>query len=113
MVINDRYRLEAEIGRGGMGTVYRAYDTLLERPVAVKILHETSLGSQGRARLLREAQSAARLNHPNITAVYDAGETDNAPYIVMELVPEGKTLRDQPPASFEAIAALGLQICAP
>ena len=112
MVINDRYRLEAEIGRGGMGTVYRAYDTLLERPVAVKILHETSLGSQGRARLLREAQSAARLNHPNITAVYDAGETDNAPYIVMELVPEGKTLRDQPPASFEAIAALGLQICA-
>jgi len=109
----NRYRLDAEIGRGGMGTVYRAHDVLLDRPVAVKVLADTRLGTEGRARLLREAQAAARLNHPNIVAVYDAGETDGAsraPFIVMELV-EGQTLYKQPPDSLEAALVIGRQIC--
>src|SRR5512134_826431 len=94
--LHNRYRLEAELGQGGMGTVYRAYDTLLDRPVALKVLSATGLGTEGRARLLREARAAAKLNHPNIMAIYDAGETEPAalpavagpalPFIVMELL---------------------------
>ena len=76
--LQNRYRLDAELGRGGMGTVYRAHDTLLDRDVAVKVLSDTGLGTEGRARLLREAQAAAKLNHPNIVAVYDAGEVGRA-----------------------------------
>ena len=57
LLINNRYKLESELGRGGMGIVYRAQDTLLERAVAVKMLWASNLGSQGRARLLREASS--------------------------------------------------------
>ncbi len=70
----NRYHLDAELGRGGMGAVYRAHDSLLDRAVAVKVLSASDLGTEGRARLLREAQAAARLNHPNIVTVYDAGE---------------------------------------
>ena len=69
----DRYRLGEILGRGGMGTVYRAHDTVLNRDVAVKLLSATGLGTEGKARMLREAQSAAGLNHPNIVAVHDAG----------------------------------------
>ncbi len=75
-LLNDRYRLEAELGRGGMGAIYRAYDLLLDRPVAVKVLSHPGLGTQGRARLLHEAQAAARLNHPNVVSIYDAGFAD-------------------------------------
>ena len=73
-LLQNRYRLDAELGTGGMGTVYRAHDTLLDRDVAVKILNDAGLGTAGRARLLREAQAVAKLNHPNIVAVHDAGE---------------------------------------
>ncbi len=75
--LQNRYRLDAELGHGGMGTVYRAHDTLLDRDVAVKVLNDTGLGTEGRARLLREAQAVAKLNHPNIVAVHDAGEVDS------------------------------------
>ena len=94
-LLNGRYRIDAELGRGGMGVVYRALDTLLERPIAVKVVSTTLLGSGGRARLLREARAAARLNHPNVVSVYDAGEAAGAadiPFIVMELV-VGESLR--------------------
>ena len=64
-LLNERYRLEAELGQGGMGVVYRAHDMLLDRDVAAKVLSSSGLSAQGRARLLREAQAAARLNHPN------------------------------------------------
>ena len=64
--LHNRYRLDEELGRGGMAVVYRAYDTLLQRDVAVKVLSATPLDTQGRARLLREARAAASLNHPNI-----------------------------------------------
>jgi eukaryotic-like serine/threonine-protein kinase len=94
-LLNKRYRVEAQLGQGGMGIVYRARDTLLDRDVAVKLLSEDSrLGSQGRARLLREAQAAAQLNHPNVVSIYDAGQANGRPYIVMELV-DGESLYDR------------------
>src|SRR3989337_717645 len=96
--IQNRYRIDAELGRGGMGVVYRAHDTLLDRPVALKVLSDSGLGTEGRARLLREAQAAARLDHPNIVSVYDAGETESMPFIVMQLV-TGASLHDCGPLS--------------
>ena len=109
-LINNRYLLETELGRGGMGVIYRARDTLLERPVAVKVLGNAKLGSQGRARLLREARAAAQLNHPNIVAVYDAGEVEDLPYLVMELV-EGDTLYDKRPQTNAEMIEVARQIC--
>jgi adenylate cyclase len=110
-LLRKRYRLDAEIGRGGMGVVYRGHDTLLERAVAVKVLSETTLDSEGRARLLREAQAAAQLNHPNIASVHDAGEAEGVPFIVMELV-EGPSLHEEPPEDLEVIVGLAGQVCA-
>jgi ABC-type oligopeptide transport system substrate-binding subunit/DNA-binding SARP family transcriptional activator len=89
--MEERYRLGVELARGGMGAVYRSYDTLLKRDVAVKVLAGAALDSESHARLLREAQAAAKLNHPNIVSVHDAGEMGGAPAIVMELV-EGEPL---------------------
>jgi non-specific serine/threonine protein kinase len=109
-LINERYRLDSELGRGGMGTIYRAHDTLLDRDVAVKVLSDTTLNAESRARLLREAQAAARLNHPNIVSVHDAGEAEPAmPYIVMELV-EGEAL--QVGHSLEQTLSIAEQVCA-
>lgn len=121
-VLVNRYRLDAEIGRGGMGVVYRAHDLLLDRDVAVKLLSQTNLGAEGRARLLREAQAAARLNHPNIVGVYDVGFVDDiapdppakagqSPFIVMELV-EGETLYTRYPLAPEQLLTVTQQICA-
>ncbi len=110
-VLLSRYRIDSELGHGGMGTVYRARDTMLNRAVAVKVLNATGLGTEGKARLLAEAQAAAKLNHPNIVAVYDAGEAEGQPFIVMELV-EGQTLRDFHPQNLDQTLALARQICA-
>jgi serine/threonine protein kinase len=95
VVSGGRYRLERELGQGGMATVYLARDAELDRSVAVKILAERLAGDAAfRKRLLREARLAARLSHPNVVSVYDVGETeDGRPYIVMECV-EGLTLAD-------------------
>jgi serine/threonine-protein kinase len=110
-----RYRLERPLGHGGMATVYLGHDSELDRPVAVKVLAESLAGDEAfRRRFLREARVAARLSHPNVVAVYDAGEESGRPYIVMEYV-EGRTLaevlgqRGQLPAD-EAVG-LGLQAC--
>ncbi len=94
-----------------MGAIYRAHDTFLERDVAVKLLDETGLGTEGRSRLLNEARAAAQLNHPNIVSIYDAGEQNGAPYIVMELV-EGESLFDLRPQKIAEIIAISKQICA-
>ncbi len=73
--LGGRYRLDAEIGRGGMSTVYRAFDTVLERPVAIKVMYrEIAADSDQLERFRREAKAAARLNHPHIVTVIDAGE---------------------------------------
>ncbi len=91
----DRYELGAELGAGGMGRVVTAYDRRLERPVAVKLIREELLEEPGtRERLLREARSAARLHHPNTVAVFDVGEADGRPFVVMELI-EGRSLDDR------------------
>jgi non-specific serine/threonine protein kinase len=109
--LQKRYRIDAEIGRGGMGVVFRAHDTLLDRDVAIKVLNDARLSAESRARLLREAQAAAQLNHPNIVTVHDAGEADGAPFVVMELV-EGASLHDHPPETFPDIIRIARQLCA-
>lgn len=109
--LNDRYKLEAELGRGGMGTVYRAHDETLKRDVAIKMLSELGLGTEGRDRLLNEAQAIAQLSHPNIVSVFDAGEQDGTPYIVMEVI-EGASLHDRPPKDMAGIARVAAQVCA-
>jgi serine/threonine-protein kinase len=87
------YLVGEPLGEGGMGVVYRAVDEKLGRPVAIKFLHaERSADAQARARFLREARAASTLDHPNIGTVYEIGESDGAPYIVMALY-EGETLR--------------------
>ncbi len=98
-LLGGRYRLDAQIGRGGMSTVYRAFDTTLERPVAIKLMHrEIASDSDQLERFRREARSVARLNHPHIVTVIDAGEEPaedggSTPYIVLEYV-EGETLKE-------------------
>ncbi len=86
----DRYVVEALLGRGGMGSVYRALDTRLRRPVALKVL--SVAGDEAVALALREARAAAAVRHPGVAAVFDAGEMGGLAYIVMELVP-GASLR--------------------
>jgi serine/threonine protein kinase len=87
-------RVVAKIGEGGMGVVYRAYDEVLHRDVAVKVVNkDTRLDSSAGQRLLQEARSSSALAHPNICTIHEVGETDGEFYIVMELV-EGKSLHD-------------------
>ena len=81
-----KYILRRELGRGGMGIVYEGEDTLLERAVAIKVLPMDAADDVRLAQLMREARCAARLNHPNTVAVYDAGEHAGGVYIAMELV---------------------------
>jgi len=91
-LVNDRYRVERSIGRGGMAEVFLAHDILLDRPVALKVLFpEYAIDPNFVERFRREAQSAAALTHPNIVAVYDWGKVNATYFIAMEYV-EGKTL---------------------
>ena len=82
----SRYRIQAKIGEGGMGIVYRALDERLERVVALKVLRLGQIDPQHRERLLREAQMTAALNHPNIVTVYDTGSSGEIDFIAMEYV---------------------------
>ncbi|MFL5845568.1 MAG: protein kinase domain-containing protein [Solirubrobacteraceae bacterium] len=94
-LLNDRYRLDAQVGTGGMSTVYKAFDTVLERCVAIKLMHRPlAQDSDQLERFRREARAVAQLNHPHIVGVIDAGEDDGAPFIVFEFV-EGETLKDR------------------
>jgi TolB-like protein/Tfp pilus assembly protein PilF/predicted Ser/Thr protein kinase len=88
------YRIERLLGRGGMGSVFLAYDTTLHRHVALKMLEGPGDGDQARNRLLREARSAAALNHPNICTIHEIGEANGSAFIAMEYV-EGRCLRDR------------------
>jgi Tol biopolymer transport system component len=87
------YRLDHQLGEGGMGTVYRATDTKLNRAVAIKFVSADLADASARRRFQREAQLASSLNHPHILTVHDAGEQDGRQYLVSELV-DGGTLRD-------------------
>jgi eukaryotic-like serine/threonine-protein kinase len=92
-VLSGRYRLESKLGSGGMSTVYLAVDEVLDRAVAIKLLHrEISEEADQLERFRREARAAARLSHPNLVGVIDAGEDDGRPYIVFEYI-EGRTLK--------------------
>ncbi len=93
-LLDGRYRIIDQIATGGMATVYRAHDTRLDRPVAVKILHAGFASDPAAvARFQREARAAARLSHPDVVAVFDQGTEGNDPFLVMEYV-AGGTLRD-------------------
>lgn len=87
-----RYEIEAQLGAGGMGVVFRAQDTKLRRPVAIKFLSDQVADVAARRRFQREAQTASSLNHPHIVAVYDAGEFEGRQYLVTEFV-DGGTLK--------------------
>jgi eukaryotic-like serine/threonine-protein kinase len=87
------YIVQAQLGAGGMGVVYRAIDTKLNRPVAIKFLSDHLAGAAAHQRFQREARTASSLNHPHIVTVHDAGEFDGRRYLVTELV-DGGTLRD-------------------
>ncbi len=91
-ILNSRYRLDAAIGEGGMAVVYRGYDLLLRRQVAVKVLRPQHAADQSFVqRFYEEARAAAKLSHPNIVNTYDVGEVDGSHYIVEEFV-AGETL---------------------
>src|SRR3954467_13853599 len=95
MQLSGRYRLDAQIGSGGMSTVYRAFDANLERRVAIKLLHREIAGDSDQLeRFRREARAVAQLSHPHIVGVIDAGEDEGRPYIVFEYV-EGQTLKER------------------
>src|SRR5580698_9964366 len=89
------YEIQSALGAGGMGEVYRARDTRLERTVAIKILPEhLSSNSELRARFEREARAVSSLNHPHICHLYDIGSQDGTAYLVMEYL-EGETLAER------------------
>jgi serine/threonine-protein kinase len=89
----ERYHILEQIGEGGMAIVYKAYDTRLERHVAIKVIRTEQFAPAVLKRILRrferEAKSLARLSHPNIVKVYDYGEYEGSPYLVMEYLPKG------------------------
>src|SRR5437773_9680311 len=86
------YRIEAKLGEGGMGVVYKARDTHLDRFIAIKVLpSEKVADAERKRRFVQEAKAASALNHPNIVHIYDIAEIDGIQFIAMEFVP-GKTL---------------------
>jgi tetratricopeptide (TPR) repeat protein/TolB-like protein len=107
------YRVEAFIARGGMGDVYRAVDTRLRRPVAIKVLAPTKTGDPHRvARFMHEARTTASLDHPHIVKVFDVGHVDGRAYLVAELL-EGETLRARiarSPMAADAVTRIAIEI---
>src|ERR687895_2509241 len=86
-LLNGRFRLEEQIGTGGMSTVYRAFDPTLERWVAIKVMHQDiSRDPDQLERFRREARAVARLNHPHVVTVIGAGDDEGGRYIVFEYV---------------------------
>lgn len=114
-VIADRYELLEIVGQGGAATVYRAHDQRLDRPVAVKILRpEFALDPDFLARFANEARAAASLTHPHVVGVYETGEIDGRPYIVMQYVEGedlGAVLARLHPVPIAAANLIGQHVC--
>ena len=109
-----QYRIEARLGEGGMGVVYRARDERLQRTVAIKLVASGTGGStpEDRSRLLEEARAASHLNHPHICTVYEVGEVEGRVFIAMEYV-DGRPLSEMLPLSglpVETVLRYGAQI---
>lgn len=110
-----KYEILGELGQGGMGAVFKGRDTIIDRDVAIKVIHERALKDASiKKRFYREARSAGRLSHPNITIIHDVGEEDEQPFLVMEYL-EGSDLRriidsDTPLSDVQKIA-IATQIC--
>src|SRR5918993_5450233 len=110
----DRYEIRSQIGAGGMGEVFLAQDTKLDRKVAIKFLNEEfSRDADKLNRFIQEAKAASALNHPNILTVYEVGEADGKHYIAAEFI-EGRTLREhlsaKEPMSLSAVLKIGVQV---
>ncbi|MEG8280358.1 serine/threonine-protein kinase [Streptomyces sp. AHA2] len=115
VLLAGRYRLDVEIGRGGMGEVWRAYDETLARAVALKLLLPQDTDATATSRFRLEAQTAGRLNHPHVVGVLDFGEFDNRLYLVMELVDGdslSQVLTKSGPLPAERVAVLAAQASA-
>jgi serine/threonine protein kinase len=114
-LLDQHYRLDAEIGRGGMGIVYRAHDIPNDRDVAIKVMNPNSANALTLQQFAREKEISARLNHPHIVTVYETGtvvtsEDEPAPFIVMELV-HGISLDELRGLTYARIVDIGQQIC--
>ena len=113
--IIGKYRILERIARGGMGTIFKAYDPVLDRPVALKVISsEIDVSDDLRGRFFREAQACARLSHPNIVIVYDMGEDEGRLFIVMELL-DGEEMRrlitERTPLPLEDKLSIMTQVC--
>jgi serine/threonine-protein kinase len=110
-----KYDIVEELGRGGMGVVYKAHDSLMERDVAIKVMSDLMLAvPEIRQRFFREARTAGRLSHENITVVYDVGEDEGRPYIVMEYLTGNDLaalIEGNEPISFLQKLDYAIQIC--
>jgi serine/threonine-protein kinase len=109
-----RYQVSERIGRGGMASVYKAFDPSIDRVIAIKFLHSDFCSNEDyRSRFLRESRAAGKLSHPNIVTVYDVGEIDGRPFIAMELV-EGEPINEiiarAGPLSIRDTLETGLQL---
>jgi hypothetical protein len=109
-IVGRRYRLDAEIGRGGMGIVYRGHDIQTDRDVALKMINPETANALTLPQFSREAEIAARLDHPHIAAVYDTGAQESLPFIVMELV-QGASLGEMRGFTYARIIEIGIQLC--
>ncbi len=112
-VVNQRYRLESEIGRGGMGIIYKAHDLTKNRKVAFKVINPETANVLSLNQFTREADTLSKLDHPHIVSVYDIGfinEDPALPFLVMELLP-GKPLSEIGALTYSRIVSIAIQIC--